>query len=196
MSKQAVSLLLILMLASPLIAQKVYLTGYVVLNSGDTLFGELRDRDINRGRFLNKIWFKQNGKRVKKYSAYDLFSYSVDNVIFESKWYDEQADLFSFQYPNRYGVGQKVFLRVNSKGRLSCYTKELIDEDNDISDGFELFLKEGDDHFVRANQGIFGLKKKKLTTYFSDCSQLVEKINNGEIKTAFEVTSFYNTKCY
>ena len=176
-------------------SQSSYLKGYVVLNSGDTLYGKVMDRDINRSRLLNRIRFKQNGKKLKKYSAYDLSSYNVDNVIFESKWYDEQVEFFNFRYPNRYGIGQKVFLRVNSKGKLSCYTKEFVDQDDVAINGFELFQKEGDDYFERANQGLFGLKKKKLTNYFKECPKLVERINNGRIKTALEVTKYYNSKC-
>ncbi|MEM7109331.1 MAG: hypothetical protein AAF519_13990 [Bacteroidota bacterium] len=184
----------LLFTAPSLLAQNGYLSGYIVLNEGDTLFGKLKDRDVDRGRLLNTIRFKQKGKRVKKYSAYDLLSYRVDRVIFESKWYEEKAEFFNFQYLNRYGVGEKVFLRVNSKGKLSCYTKELIDDDSDF-DGFELFQKEGDDFFIRANQGLFGLKKKKLANYFTDCPQLVQKIDSGEIKNTWEVTSFFNMKC-
>ena len=195
MIRLPISLLFLLYCSHPLFSQQSYLKGYVVLTTGDTLHGEVKDRDINIGRLLSRIRFKQNGKKLKKYSAYDVSSYSIDNVVFASKWYEEQAEFFNSRYLNQYGRGEKVFLRVNSKGRLSCYTKEFVDQDDVAINGFELFIKEGDDYFERANQGLFGLKKKKLTKYFSDCPALVENINNGDIRTALEVAVFYNSEC-
>ncbi|MFT5735908.1 MAG: hypothetical protein ACI9SG_000241, partial [Maribacter sp.] len=47
--------------------------------------------------------------------------------------------------------------------------------------------------FVRANQGIFGVKKKRLASLLSDCPGLSQKILNREFKHVFEVLEFYNT---
>lgn len=176
-------------------AQNTYYPGFVVLNSGDTLKGKIQDRNINRGVIYDRIRFiSENGKK-EKYTAEDLISYSVESVNFESKWFNEETAFFKFRYTSIYGQGEKVFLRVNVKGKLTCYTNEYVDEDNDFFDGFELYLKEGENEFQRANQGLFGLKKNKLSEYFRDCPSLVEKINNEEIKNAIEVANYYNAEC-
>lgn len=175
--------------------QNNYFPGYVVLKTNDTLFGQIQDRNIKKGQLLNKIKFKSKTAKRKKYSAEDLNSYKIGNTVFESRWYDENSNFLKFNYTNKYGVGEKIFLRLNVKGKLSCYTKEFVDYDSILINGFELFLKEGDTHFQRANQGLFGLNKKKLFKYFEDCPALVASINTNKLKRAFEVANYYNNNC-
>ncbi|NER15746.1 hypothetical protein [Spongiivirga citrea] len=176
-------------------SQKDYFPGYIVLNNRDTLYGEIQDRNINKVRLYEKIRFRSaSGKRMKL-SASDLISYSVNNKIFESKWFDEHANIFRFYYTHKIGTGEKTFLRLDTKGKVSVYTKEFTDGDCSTIDEFPLFLKEGDKYFQRATQGVFGLKKKKLASYFQDCPKLVSEINQRSLKYAFEVADYYNNKC-
>ncbi len=176
-------------------AQNRYLSGYVVMNNGDTLRGTIMDRNTNQGRLYRKIRFKSADSKRKKYDAYDLQGYSVEGVQFESKWFSEEGIPFNMRYMSKYGLGNKVFLRVQVKGEVTCYTKEFVDGDDIAIGGFELFQKKGEDMLQRANQGILGLKKKKLAAYFSDCPKLVDKITAGEIKRAVEVARYYNENC-
>ena len=81
------------------------------------------------------------------------------------------------------------------KGKLSCYAKEYIQDDNFYVDYFELFKRYGENTFERATQGFFGLKKKRLTRYFFDCPNLVKKINNNSIKNPLDVVAYYNQFC-
>ena len=193
--KQFLTLFLFFLPVGLLMAQNNFQPGYVVLNDGDTLYGEVCDRNINQGEIFQRIKFKPNKGRKRRYGPNNLMSYQVGGVVFESRWYAEQTQFLRFNHFNRYGMGEKVFLRVLVKGNVPCYTMEFEDPDNDFIDGFELFLKEGDDFYQRANQGIFGLKKKRLSEYFQDCPDLVAKLNRGEFQNASEVARFYNQFC-
>jgi hypothetical protein len=59
----------------------------------------------------------------------------------------------------------------------------------------DLFIKEGDDYFIRATQGLFGLKKKVLSDYFQKCPDLVKKIKQKEIKDPSAVVRYFNANC-
>lgn len=167
--------------------------GYIVLNSNDTLFGSVKDR--NDGALFKKIRFKNERGIVKRYTAEDILSYKSGIHTYESLWYAEESHFFKFNYYSRPGYGHKVFLKVLVKGRLTCYAKEFVYDDNDFFDQFELFLRDGDDSMARATQGIFGLKKKRLIDYFWDCPSLVSKIHNGTITKTLDVVAYYNEIC-
>ncbi|MFP2994411.1 hypothetical protein ABN763_00805 [Spongiivirga sp. MCCC 1A20706] len=195
MSKNILVSLLVLFCIPTLYSQKNFQSGYVVLNNQDTIYGKIQDRNINKARLFEKIKFRaDNGGRMK-YGPEDLISYTINGQVFESKWFDEDANLFRLYYSHKKGTGEKVFLRLDRKGEMSVYTKEFTDDDCSYIDGFELFLKEGDYYFQRATQGIFGLKKKKLASYFSDCPKLVTQLNDRTFKYAFELADFYNNHC-
>lgn len=176
-------------------AQKIYTPGHVILNSGDTLQGEIQDRNFSKDKLYKKIKFKNNKGKITRYSPYDISGYKVGDTEFESLWYKEYNEFFIFHYANRYGFGNKIFLRVLERGYLTCYFLEYIDADTGYLNGFELFKREGEDYFARATQGIFGLKKKKLSEYFKDCPLLTEKIESEEITKPLEVVDFYNNFC-
>ena len=167
--------------------------GYIVLNSNDTLYGSVKDR--NDGTLYKKIRFKNEHSKVKRYSAKDLLSYKAGIYTYESLWYAEESHFFKFNYYSRPGYGHKVFLKVLAKGRLSCYAKEYVHDDSDYFDQYELFLRDSDKTMARATQGIFGLKKKRLTNYFWDCPTLVQKINNKSITKPLDVVTYYNEIC-
>ena len=48
---------------------------------------------------------------------------------------------------------------------------------------------------MRADQGLFGLKRKTLTKYFKDCPVLSEQIKSKAIKSVWDVVKFYNSEC-
>ncbi|OZV68475.1 hypothetical protein [Winogradskyella aurantia] len=170
-----------------------YEPGYIVLNTNDTLYGSIKNR--NDGALYKKIRFKDKHGKVNRYTAENLLGYKAGIYTYESLWYREESQFFKFDYYSRPGYGEKVFLKVLAKGHLSCYAKEFIHDDNDYVDEFELFLRNGDQTMARATQGIFGLKKKRLTGYFWDCPKLVEKINNNTITKPLDVVTYYNEFC-
>lgn len=167
--------------------------GYVVLNSNDTLYGFVKDR--NDGPLFKKIRFKDTRSKVWRYSAEHLLGYKTGIHIYESLWYAEESQFFRFDYYSRPGYGKKTFLKVLAKGTLSCYAREFIHDDNNFLDQFELFLRNDDTVMQRATQGIFGLKKKRLISYFWDCPSLIEKIKTLSITTPLDVVTYYNTFC-
>ncbi|MFX0557005.1 hypothetical protein ACOCEA_09405 [Maribacter sp. CXY002] len=175
-------------------AQNEYEPGYVILNTNDTLYGSIKDRKY--GNLFNKIKFKPNyHKKTKRFSAYDLIGYKKGINRYESLWYQEESNFFRQEYSNLEGYGKKVFLKVLIKGKLSCYAKEYIQDGNGYFDYFELFIRDGENKFELATQGIFGLKKKRLKEYFKNCPNLVQKINNNGIKNPLDVVRFYNQFC-
>ncbi len=185
--------LIILFCSSQTLKAQDFEPGYVVLNNNDTIIGSIKNR--NDGALFEKIRFKDERGRVKRYSAEDINSYKIGIYYYESLWYAEESEFLKFYYYNRPGYGEKIFLKVLAKGRLNCYAKEFIHDDNDYPDQFELFLREGETTMARATQGIFGLKKKSLSSYFWDCPDLVEKINNQSIRSPLEVVEYYNSFC-
>lgn len=170
-----------------------YEPGYIVTNTNDTLYGFVKDR--SDGALYKKIRFKNELGKVKRYTPQDLLGYKSGIHIYESLWYKEESQFFKFDYYSRPGYGDKVFLKVLAKGRLSCYAKAYIQDDNDYVDEFELFLRTSKQTMVRATQGVFGLKKKRLAAYFWDCPRLVEKINNNVITKPLDVVAYYNEFC-
>lgn len=178
-------------------SQKIWETGYVILNTGDTLSGMVCDRKATATgtKLYSKIRFRGDEGVREKFTAYDIKGYAVGNSLYESMWYHESMAFFIMSYTSRRGVGKKIFLQVVRRGYLTCYYKEYVDGDSGYVDGFELFKRPGDAYFMRATQGIFGLKKKRLTEYFSDCPSLVKKINTGQITCPVEVVDYYNSRC-
>ena len=177
-----------------LYAQRGYVDGYVILQNKDTVYGKLKDRNTFSGEIFQKIKFKDRGHGRKKYTAQDILGYYNGEHTFVSLWYHEETEFLRTTYHATPYFKEKVFLIVYSEGPLSVYGKEFMD-DSSYGDSFPLFKREGDDYYVRATQGIFGLKKKNLARYFSDCPGLVRKIEQGELKRTYEVADYYNSNC-
>ncbi|RPI41657.1 MAG: hypothetical protein EHM46_06135, partial [Bacteroidetes bacterium] len=180
-------LVFILIIVPSLYSQEAFSPGYVILNSGDTLHGQVRDRDLSRDAIFKKVRFREEHHGTKRYGPYDIEGYRIGDIEFDSRWFEEEAEFFKFFYFCRAGVGEKTFLKVLERGELTCYYREYIDPDSGYPDGYELFQRAGEDHFERATQGILGLKMKRLSAYFADCPSLVRQINNGEIRTPGEM---------
>ncbi len=181
----------------PLFSQNDYEQGSITLNNGKTLYGEIRDRKVtNTGtKLYTKIRFRDSSGKRKKYSPDDIKGYTIGENEYESLWYHESNVLFITYWISKKGKGDKIFLKVLKKGFLTCYFYEYVDNDSGYIDGYELFKRKNDAYFMRATQGIFGLKKNRLGEYFDDCPVLVKKIENGTIKTPLQVVDYYNNRC-
>ncbi len=59
----------------------------------------------------------------------------------------------------------------------------------------DLFKKEEDQLFIRATQGLLGLKRKVLMDYFSNCPNLQEQIQQKHLTKPWQVVEFYNGHC-
>ncbi len=186
--------LLVILTVEGLHAQRGYVPGYIILETKDTLYGMVRDRNNFSGEIYQKIKFKQKGRRAKRYTAHDIIGYNNGTHTFTSLWYHEEGNFLRMAFYASPHFKEKAFLIVYSEGILSVYGKEFSD-DTSYGNSFPLFKKAGDDYYVRATQGILGLKKKQLARYFSDCPGLVNRIDTGDLKRTYEVAEYYNGNC-
>ena len=179
-----------------LYGQKDFENGYVVNLKNDTLYGKIKDR--KHGSFpkiYKKIRFKEEGSHFKKkYSPNQIMGYKAGERVYESIGIERESHLLRTLYLIT-STRQKSFLRLVHKGNLSYYHWEYIDNEFNSLDYIPLFHKEGTTEMVRATQGILGLKKKVLSEYFSDCPELVEKIEKKEIKTPEDIMELYWYLC-
>lgn len=172
---------------------------YIVLNNNDTLYGtvyHINNKTIlefyKKIRFINK-----KGKR-KKYKRTDLLAFKSGNNIYQAFMITEFTDGNPFdriRYTLDEKHGYKVFYKRISTGKVSHYQYEWIEQGEALIMSMDLIKKESSTYFIRATQGLLGIKRKALIEYFYDCSQLQEKIKKKEIKKLFEVLNYYKLKC-
>lgn len=191
--------MLILLITTPctLATKKGYSDGYIVTLSGDTVYGMVKDRDPEPFvRIYAKIRFVEKNKRgVKKYKPTQIAGYKCGNREYRSVRLRETSEFFKFRYYTD-RTGDFVFLRLmRDAGNLVHYEQEFIHDDNNFVDSFPLFHIPGSSEMVRVTQGILGLKKKRLSEYFSKCKALVEAVNSEELKTVDEVFDYYLEYC-
>jgi len=165
--------------------------GYVVTNAKDTLYGNIRDRKTGVFHELyRKIRFKGKGGK-SRYAPREIVSYKIGQSLFESLPLVSNGSFFNDAYfvsPE----GDYQFLKVLEKGYVSHYLMEFEDEDSGDIDNIAYFKKIDGNTLIRVNQGIFGLKRKCLAMFFSDCPELAQKIRTKQVKTAMEIVDFYN----
>lgn len=177
-------------------AQRHYVSGYVVLQEGDTLYGKIKDRKPEPfDRIYEKIRFRDGGWFAKKFGPYDLQSYKAGERVYESCWLSYEVSLFNSRIISIPGRGHKCFMRVLVKGPLSYYSIEQGQDESGYYNDIPYLKLEGKREMVRATQGIFGLKRKQLAEYFSDCERLERAIQDKEVDTVFEIVDFYHDHC-
>ncbi len=190
-------LLPLILLAFPLqsAAQNDAQEGYVVTLANDTLYGLLRDRKSGAfSKLYKKIKFK--GKRGKsRYSPKEIKSYTLGSTTFESLQIIPSGGFLDDEYTLS-AAGDFQFLKVVAKGSLNYYLMEFEDADSGYIDTIAFFKKEDGHTLVRVHQGVFGLKRKKLAQFLSDCPELAQDILKKRIKNPMEIVRFYNNwKC-
>ena len=186
--------LIIIFIPFALIAQKDFEKGYIVTLENDTISGMIKDRKGGSfPKLYDKVYFKRKGHRKKKYGPDKILSYQRGENKYESIWFQDHGIPFMGFYASKENLGEKVFFQVIQKGYLSYYHLEFIHSDSGYIDATTFFKKDDAQSFVQVYQGIFGLKKKALAKYLKDYPELAEKIENGEIKNAFEVLNDYNS---
>ena len=194
---QILFLFISLMITQSAFARKDFTQGYIVNLEGDTIRGMIKDRDPSPFFTLySKIRFIQDGqRRVKKYAPSQIKAYGYGSVSFRSVRLREQGTLLRISYFTD-NIAPFVFLKViESNQNLILYEQEFTYEDNDVLDAFPLFHIPGSNQMVRVTQGVFGLKKKRLSEYFSFCPTLIEAIEEEAITTPSEVFEFFINSC-
>lgn len=122
----------------------------------------------------------------------------MDNVNYKSFWLNQWSQKIRLVNP-KYDIdsngGQQHFLRLVSQGKLSHYELEWFEQENSALWSMALLKKEEDPLFIRADQGILGLKRKVLLDYFFNCPKLQERIKLKQLKKVWQVVDFYNSNC-
>jgi hypothetical protein len=159
-----------------ILGQEDYRYGYIVKANNDTLFGRVSNRRLGPwGGLHDKIKFKGKGLK-KRYAPKNLIAYKKGDSIYRTLILGSSPE----------------FLLLKSEGPVSHYhyyfepdpaSRLILDID---------YFQKGNGPLLRATQGVFGLKRKRLVSFFSDCPPLVAKIKNKEFKYAFELVAFYN----
>lgn len=174
-------------------AQSGYEAGYIVTNSGDTLYGELKDRKT--GTFTTiykKIRFKSNRKRLKKFSPSQIVQYKRGKDTYESVWLNTTSKFFKTDYESTPGIGKKHFFKTIVKGQLTYYEWEQLDHEADTILEIPLFKRENEQYLIRVTQGIFGFKKESLRRYFQDSPEVLQQMETKQLKTPRDIALFYN----
>lgn len=176
-------------------AQDGFMRGYVVTTKNDTLYGEVKDRTQEPfGKLYKKVRLKENSALfTKKYAHSALASYKKGNDVFESVWLEETSEFLKPVYISKKGVGERVFMMLMAKGKLSYYHWEWRDPDSGIYMYQEMFKKANSEEMVRAVQGVFGLKKNVVAEYLSDQPDLANRIRSGEKLSPFDIVEIYNS---
>jgi hypothetical protein len=184
----------------PLLGQSDFFQpGFLVLATGDTLKGDVMDRreTFTGIEILGKIRLKTPKGKVKRYSRSVLNAYRSGEYVYK-KFRIEPVRQVQF-LTNYYQVvpfgGEVAFLREVKVGTLSMYEYEWTDDMGSEVERFPLFIKKNENLMVRATQGIFGLKRKILIDYFSDCPDLAIALADGRFSLPQEIVMYYNHQC-
>ncbi len=187
-------------LTQPLKAQILAATDYIVLNDGDTLRGKvtyINERSFTR-QFHNKLRITTENGKKKRINRKNISSFKIGKTIYKSFWLDETIkglNIFNPRYYIDTDEGNHHFLKVIRHGKVNQYALEWFEQGDSFLNSISLLRKNHQNYFIRADQGVFGLKKKILSNYFNDCPKLITKINNKELDKVFQVVEFYNNNC-
>lgn len=169
---------------------------YVITNRNDTIYGKIIDRKEGSFPHLYKSIRLKNGSLfTRKFSPKKIVAYSKGDEYFESVYISFNRGIFQQELFSMEGIGKKSFIKLVHKGKLSLYHLEFMDIESGFVDYVPYFRKGPEPVFVRASQGLLGLRKKALSAYFSDCPELVRLINEGEYKYPYKIAEFYNDHC-
>ncbi len=202
MIKTVIASIIFFMLLAPtfLYGQSKDASGYIALTSGDTIYGTvdyLDERGTNP-KFYKKIRVTDSNGKRKKYKTKTITAFRSSNQSYRAFWLDNSSEKIVFINPIyniNFKKGEKEFLKVITEGELSHYRLEWWEQGESLLMSMSLLKKANDSFFVRADQGLLGLKRKALTKYFKDCPDLITEIKSKTLKTVWEVVAFYNIEC-
>jgi hypothetical protein len=190
--------LLLILLSQTLIlsAQEEFHPGYIITSKNDTLYGLVKDRkDAPFAKICKKVRFRDGSLFTKRFSPAEISGYKAGERMYESLWLSIKTDFLRTNYRSIPGMGEKLFMRVVLQDYLSFYELEYLDRESGVIETIPLFKRRDEEHFIRVTQGLLGLRKKHLREYFTDCTKLLENMENGKIKTPLEIAVFYNQNC-
>lgn len=175
MKKQLLFLFIALGFSIASTAEMVYKSGYVILNSGDTVRGDIKVNTKKELPLFAKVILKQ-GETSKTYKPEQVKGYSLDGV----------------QFLTRKLGGEMVFLKVVTSGRIVIFEHQF-----EVYHGDQTLVEK--EYYVEKNDGtsnelvkLKGNKFKKLSAeWMSDHSELVAKIDQENKKMEFAEMQAY-----
>lgn len=173
---------------------------YLVLTSGDTLWGEVQDINYNgvAPKYSKKISIRSKEGKRRKINRQSVKMFQKQGAIYEAFYLRAEAkrgSLLDLSYTITEKRGKLYFLKQVAVGPLNHYHLEWFEQGDAMHNYMDLIRKSNDDKFIRATQGIFGLKKKAVAQYLSECGALQNQIERKQLKTITEVVAFYNSFC-
>ncbi|MGF1556858.1 hypothetical protein [Paucihalobacter sp.] len=173
---------------------------YLVLHDRDTIYGTVNY--INRKgfnySFYKKLRIIDAKGKTKKYSQKKVRSFKAENIAYEGFWLSHSSEKLILLNP-KYNItpqkGNHHFLKVVEKGILSHYQLEWFEQGESLLMQADLLKRENDMYFMRATQGLFGIKRKTLTSYFNDCPKLQQQISQKQMQNLEEIVNYYNETC-
>ena len=178
--KKALSLILLFTagMVMSLHAELVWKTGYIILNSGDSIKGEIRVNTKKDLPLFQKVALKQ-GESSKTYKPEQVKEYGFDNNRFLSRKVD----------------GEQQFLKVISYGRIILFELQF-----EMQRGDEMIVDK--DYYMEKNDGSGSVEKVKkfkkvVAELMSDNSDLVQRVQNDdkkyEVADMQQIVEEYNT---
>lgn len=166
------------LLANYAAAQVTFTPGYVVLNTGDTIKGEIKNNPKKQFDLFSKVLVKLDEERRKTYKADKVKSYTFEDNTFIAKKMD----------------GEMVFMKRISEGAIDLYEfqYEWINAKNETEIRSEYYVeKEGTEEPVRIKSGRF---RKQIAEIMSDNEEIVKELedNKYDVENLAEVVENYN----
>jgi hypothetical protein len=167
-----------LLISSFASGQVTFTPGYVVLNTGDTIKGEIKHNPKKQFDLFSKVMVKIDEQQRKSYKADKVKSYTFGETTFIAKNMD----------------GEMVFMKRISEGAIDLYEfqYEWINAKNETEIRSEYYLeKEGSAEPVRIKSGRF---RKQIAEMMADHQELVKDLEEKkyDVENLAEVVESYN----
>lgn len=158
-------------------SQAKYYKGYVILLTGDTLMGEIRNNLKKEFDNYTKATFRKTEKDpVKTYRPDKIKEYAVNGTAYISRNVD----------------GDQVFVKRLSQGALNLYELQTeVMQMNDVKIKSDYYMEKGTGEFVKIKSGKF---KKQLSDVMADNQEVIKDIETEkyEYDNILEVFNAYN----
>ena len=148
-------------------AELVWKTGYVVLNNGDTLKGEIKYNTKKELSLFSKVYFKNAENVQKTYKPDDVKAYGYEDIRFLTRTMDKEL----------------VFLKLVSEGQINLFEwqYEVYHGDETLVEKDFYIEKVGGE--AKEPEKLKGNKfKKTVSELMADNTELVARINGEDKK--------------
>lgn len=160
----------------------------VVTLQGDTLFGKVIDRKTGfRDQKFKAVKYRGEGL-PKKFKPHQILSYTANERVFVS-FCVERRGVFDQQLHILQGKANEFLHKEFQQGDFILFNRVFNDEDGIESVPYCYLV--GQRHMVRATQGVLGLKRAQLATYFHAYPLLVNQIQDKSVNSVADLLRFF-----